>query len=376
MFKKITVALALIVAGVTTPAHAQSNVTLFGLMDLGVEAAWAGNGRVLRLQSGQWFGSRLGVRGTEDLGDGLSALFVLEAGITADVGAGTQFGTNTGVGGFWDRQAYLGLQGRFGRLTAGRHYSLTDTVKGTVEPFVNGTSADTSPIRALNPSRTDNSIIYSTPTLVGGLTAGLMISSGNEYGDTATTSGRSGREASISLAYVNGPLYVATAYDMLYGNAALTPNRSAVQKIKSWIVGATYDFTVVKMHAWVNGQKADAVGSGADTLIPRDTFAWALGATIPVSDLGKLRVAYAARNDKTALDRDASKWGLGYFYDLSKRTTLYTAYSKLTNVDRFAASGAPDGAGISLGSGAAAGIALADRNADPRSFNLGVRHSF
>jgi general bacterial porin, GBP family len=126
----------------------------------------------------------------------------------------------------------------------------------------------------------------------------------------------------------------------------------------------------------VNGQTADAVGTGADVIAPRDISAYAVGTTVPIDSVSNFRVAYAARNDKTALNRDANKWGIGYFYDLSKRTTLYTAYSVLTNEDRFTAAGAADGAGIALGSGAASGVPLLDRNSDPRSFNLGIRHSF
>jgi general bacterial porin, GBP family len=359
---------------------AQSSTTLFGLVDLGVESANAGTGSIVRVQSGQWFGSRLGVRGSEDLGGGLSAVYVAEIGITADTGGSTGFGTNATAAGttgiLFDRQVFVGLNSsNLGRLTFGRQYSLTDSVKGTVEPFTNGTAADTSPIRALNPSRSDNAIIYQTPSF-GGLTAGVLYSTGTESLDSATTSEKAGRESSVMLAYANGPLYIGAAYDNLYARDALTANRTEVQQIKSWIVGATYDFKVVKLHTWVNGQEADAVGTSTDALAERDTFAYAVGVTVPIGTASNFRVAYAARDDKTTPDRDASKWGIGYFYDLSKRTTLYTAYSVLTNEDRFTGAGVADGAGITLGSGAAAGIALQDRNSDPRSFNLGIRHSF
>jgi predicted porin len=177
---------------------------------------------------------------------------VAEIGIAADVGGSTLFGSNAstpapGSGILFDRQVFVGLTGGFGRLTLGRQYSLTDSVKGTVEPFTNGTAADTSPIRALNPSRSDNAVIYQTPSL-GGLTAGVLYSAGTESTDTATTSKKSAQQGSVLLAYAQGPLYVGAAYDNLYARDALTPNRSEVQKIKSWIVGATYDFKVLKLH--------------------------------------------------------------------------------------------------------------------------------
>jgi predicted porin len=374
--KKQTPLAALLLSLAGSWAQAQSSVTLYGLMDLGVEYANAGQGRVLRQQSGQWFGSRLGFRAVEDLGGGWVATAVLEHGLTADTGGGTTFGTNVGAGNFFDRQIFLALQGGFGRIAGGVQYTLTDTVKGTVEPFTNGTSADTSPIRALNPSRCANCIIYSTPRLGGSTTLSLLVSSGSEQSDTPTSSGRAGKEMSGSVAFASGPVYLGLAYDRLYARDALTPLRPDVQQINSWILGATYDLGFMKLHGWLNGQKADPQGSGADLIARRDIRAYALGLTLPLAGVSSLRFAYAARDDKTTPNRDASKWGVGYFYDLSKRSTLYTAYSQLTNQDRFTAAGAPNGAGISLGSGAAAGVPLANANSDPKSFNLGLRHSF
>jgi general bacterial porin, GBP family len=375
-FPSFAASMALL-AGAAGCAHAQSSVTLYGLLDLGLEVANPGSGRVYRVQSGQWYGSRIGFKATEDLGSGYSVLGVLETGITADNGGGTSFGTNTSSapGVFWDRQIFLGVEGPIGKIRFGRQYSLTDNIKGTVEPFSNGMAGDTSPLRVLNPSRSDNAIIYYSPSF-GGAQFGALVSTGNELTDTATTSSRAGREVSVNATYANGPFFIGGAVDRWNTFDALTTNRRDVQKVRSWIIGSTYDFGPLKLHGWINGQKADAVGTGADTVLPRNAFAWALGISAPVTSVTKLYAAYGARNDKTALDRDAKKWGIGVSHDLSKRTTLYASYSAINNADRFDAAGNPNGAGISLGSGAAAGVPLPNRNADPTSLTMGVRHTF
>lgn len=374
--KKLTLfaAAALCAAGA---AQAQSSVTLYGLVDMGIEVADPGNGTIVRVQSGQWFGSRFGLRVVEDLGSGFKANAVLESGTTADVGGFTNFGTNVNQTNpvLFDRQVFVGIDGPIGTVRLGRQFSLTDNVKGEVEPFVNGTAGDTSPLRTLNPSRTANAIIYYTPSF-GGFKAGLLYSTGNELTRSAATSKKSGQEASVNGQFSSGPIYVGAAYDETYTGAGLTPNRAEEQKVRSWIVGSSYDLKFLKLHGWVNGQKADAVGTGADVLARRDFLNWAFGVTAPVGDATKLYAAYALRNDKTSVDRDANKWGVGVSHNLSKRTVLYAAYGQTTNENRFTAAGAPNGAGITQGSGAAAGVALPDSNADPKSFTMGIRHSF
>jgi predicted porin len=98
------------------PARAQSNVTLYGIVDVFGQYL-SGDTRNYRLQSGGISGSRFGVRGQEDLGDGLAAIFLLESGINLDDG------TN-GQNAFWGRQAYVGLRSTsWGQLSLGRQYS-------------------------------------------------------------------------------------------------------------------------------------------------------------------------------------------------------------------------------------------------------------
>jgi predicted porin len=357
----------------------QTNVTLFGLIDIGIDVENGGQGSVTRVQSGQQYGSRWGLRGGTDFGGGNSAYFVIEAGINVDNGTFTKFGTNTSAGDetVYTRQVSFGLRNtEMGALQLGRQYSLTDGVKGAVEPFENGTAADTSPLRALDPSRHDNAIRYMTPTFGGGFVGSLMYSVGTEEPQTATTSNDAGKSSAVSLVYSGGPLYVGAAYTTINNRDALTALRTEVQEAKAWIIGATYNFGVVKLHGWLNGLDADAVGSGADLIAARDLSSVMLGLTVPVSATSDVRVSYAKRDDGTADDKDASLWGVGYFKKLYPNLTLYTAYARLTNEDRFTGGGAVNGAGLRLGNGANSTPALVNNNYDPKGFNIGVRYVF
>src|SRR5262245_39183159 len=122
--------LALAAAGAAGTASAQSSVTLYGVVDAFYQYATGGNS-INRLQSGGINGSRLGVRGAEDLGGGLKALFTLESGINLDDGSVGQSGV------FWGRQAFVGLGSDFGTLTLGRQYSSVYFVTTDLSEFSN-----------------------------------------------------------------------------------------------------------------------------------------------------------------------------------------------------------------------------------------------
>jgi predicted porin len=138
--KKSLLALAVFGAFVGA-AQAQSNVTLYGVVDVGfVHDSGAVGGSTAglvktRISSGVESGSRLGVRGVEDLGNGLKAKFVAETGFGADTNAS---GFCTGGNQFMGRQAYVGLEGGFGSLTAGRQYNPWFLSMSDADPFGTG----------------------------------------------------------------------------------------------------------------------------------------------------------------------------------------------------------------------------------------------
>ena len=137
--KKSLLALA-VLGAFAGAASAQSSITIYGIADAGIVAE-SGNpaGSVTKLTSGVSAGSRLGFRGTEDLGGGLAAIFALETGILLDTGGNAQgqvFANQNGL--VFGRQDYVGLTGGFGAVTAGRQYNPYFITVNTVDPFGTG----------------------------------------------------------------------------------------------------------------------------------------------------------------------------------------------------------------------------------------------
>ncbi|MEG2962583.1 MAG: porin, partial [Janthinobacterium sp.] len=175
---------------------AQSNVAMYGIADLGVvsESGGAG-GRVLKLTSGIANGSRLGFKGSEDLGGGMTAIFTMDAGILADTGASAQGGLLFG------RQAFVGLAGAAGTLRLGRQYTFIDSSLGALDPFYLGFAGRMSNVfTAGYISRVDNSITYSSPVR-GGLSGELAYGFGEVPGDASAR-----RYMGAAATYASGPL--------------------------------------------------------------------------------------------------------------------------------------------------------------------------
>ncbi|WP_233832224.1 porin [Paraburkholderia sp. ZP32-5] len=186
-------------------AHAQSSVTLYGIIDVGINMNTNSGGfHKYDMSSGVMQGSRFGLRGTEDLGGGLKALFVLENGFDVTNGKLGQGGLMFG------RQAYVGLSSQFGTVTLGRQY---DSVVDYVGPFEAGDqwggyiAAHPGDIDNFNNAyRTNNTIKY-TSANYGGLTFGGTYSLGGQAGNFT------GNQIwSLGAGYNNGPLALGVGY--------------------------------------------------------------------------------------------------------------------------------------------------------------------
>jgi predicted porin len=350
--KKSLLALAVLTA-VTGAAYAQSSVTIYGKVDLGLVLD-SGNaaGKSVRISSGVTGGSRLGFKGVEDLGGGMKAAFQLETGYCADSnatanaastaanGAGAAFCTG---GGFMGRQAHGDLTGAFGALSAGRQYSLGFNNLSTIDPFGTGFAGQVNNLVDPSGIRLNNSVTYSTPS-IGGLTASGEIAFGEQTGNW-----ESNRETGAGLTYASGPAYVGfTFYDV-----STTGGNGAARK--NYLLGGTYDFGVVKLHALV--QKS--TGSGATGLVPLDVLDIMGGVTVPVAG-GNVIASYVRHNDRTLANKNANQVGIGYLYPLSKRTSVYTAFGRIKN---------ENGAVFTVGNATEAGTGT-------KAFNLGVVHNF
>ena len=335
--KKSLLALA-VLAAASGAASAQSSVTLYGKVDLGLVMD-SGNsaGKSLRLDSGVTGGSRIGFKGVEDLGGGMKAAFQLETGFCADSAQGSP-NFCTGSNQFMGRQAHGDLTGSFGALSAGRQYSLGFNNLSTIDPFGTGFAGQVNNIVDPSGIRLNNSVTYSTPN-IGGVTGSVEMALGEQTGNW-----QANRETGAGLTYASGPAYAGfTFYDVGAANGIGAAR-------KNYLLGGTYDFGVVKVHALV--QKS----TGPASLDVLDMMG---GVTIPVAG-GQVLASYIHHNDRTSADKDAQQVGVGYLYPLSKRTSVYMAFARINN---------EHGAAFTVGNATATGTG-------DKAFNLGVVHNF
>ena len=207
---------------VTAPGTAQAqdatSVTVYGALDLGAELADNGAARIRRLSSGLNTVSRLGLRGSEDLGGGLKAQFRLESGINADDGMPNNAAK------FWSRWNYVGLSGSWGAVDLGRMWSPTFIIGLTSDPLarnrtslgVNMSLQQTSATAAtFTPGFIDNSVRYTSPR-IGGAWGELMYT----FGEASNSSGNG---LGLNLQYANGPLYLGYGYQRINSGTSAAP---------------------------------------------------------------------------------------------------------------------------------------------------------
>lgn len=349
--KKIAV-LAAMMGAVAAPAYAAgSNVQLYGLIDEGVThftglkpAGTAAAGQTVSstgLSSGVEAGSRIGVKGTEDLGGGVSTIFDVETGFCAaglnQDGTTTQSGANqtfcTG-GGFMQRQAWVGLAGDFGVVKGGRFFTQAFINEIDIDPFGAGLTGQISNLSLYANYgwyRTSQTIEYTTPKLSGFQGVAAYSFAPGNAGTVPTVSGAGSnvsRSWTLDGQYGNGPVVVGLNYSTFtnhYDNA-VGVNDGA---LKLWQVYGSYNFRVAKLAAMYEQSKQDYF-SGNDKF-------WLLGVTVPVGQ-GAILASYTQNksdlvaNGSTALPAGTAKqYALGYTYNLSKQTDLYVSYAHLSN---------------------------------------------
>lgn len=323
--------IALACALLAGAAHAQTppGVTLYGRMDMAIayQARLISSGTVVgghrwHADSGGSNGSRWGLRGSEDLGGGLRALFVMESGLQADTGVIGQGGRIFG------RQVYVGLDSPAGRLTLGRQYTPYFDVLSTSDPFGNNLVGNSGNVEHANP-RADNALVYASPRLAG-LSAHGLLALGERNGSNAA-----GRQVNLALKYQRGPLWVGVAHAR-QGSADETPPASGSFQsnvtAKFSILGASYDFGVVKLFGnyAVMDDMNPTIQPAPTPVAGAEGSSWLLGASAPLLG-GTLMASVVSLDDQRALNRDARMLAAGYTYPLSKRTMLYGAWARMIN---------------------------------------------
>lgn len=346
--KKTFVAVA--VLGAFAGSAMAADVTLYGKIDLGLQYQHLDNGTTTTDQfketSGQNSGSRFGLKGTEDLGNGMKVGFVLENGFSGDTGA---FSTD---GKLFDREAQLNIQSDFGTLAFGRMGSLSSGLGSfNVNNYMamsTGWGDYSSKLGhfGLNRARYDNMVTYQTPRF-----AGVRVSAQYSFANSGTEAVHTAanqRYAGLGVDYANGPFTAGLIVDSIFNTNTATETNT--EDTLGVTLGASYDFEVVKVFGLAQyGQNENKFGAlknrGVYTAATADDpaslvtdegvtgYMIQLGMTAPV--LGG--TAYATVNYSDAesdLDKTVGTTGsqdftgygvaLGYTYNLSKRTYVYT----------------------------------------------------
>lgn len=297
-------------------AAAQSSVSLYGVVDVAVERV-KGASSLTRVTSGQQQGSRWGLRGTEDLGGGLKAVFLLESGFNADVGTLGQGGRLFG------RQGYVGLGGGWGAVRLGRQYTPMDDIAGIVGTKTYDVLSVVPIIGNGDYNRVDNALTYVSPT-VANTVFQLQYSLGEERASTDPSKAFA-KQVSAHALYANGPLTAGVSLMQVTdadGVLAGKQGRDAV------LLAGAYDFGSFKLSAYYDAEDKAA----------KKLKVYGLAAAFK---FGETTVSVGAAQAKdvngsaAAASDDARIYTLQASHNLSKRTALY---GHLTVVDNDTAS--------------------------------------
>jgi predicted porin len=181
---------------------AASDLAVYGVMDVGISHDRGGiNGGATRVTSGMATQSRWGFKGSEELGEGLAAFFVIEGGIHADTGIPTQNGTLFG------RTSIVGLRGKAGAVSVGlQDTPLFTTLNTVIDPLGNGVGRSNN-LKPPGGFRAGNSVLFRS-TAWNGFSADAMVVAGESAGNSAI-----GRQYSGSFGYANGPAGGETGHE-------------------------------------------------------------------------------------------------------------------------------------------------------------------
>lgn len=361
--------IALAIAGLaSSAAFAQTNVTVYGKIDMAYEHSSGTNGsKTTGINSGGHDGSRLGFRGEEALGNGMKAIFGIEYGSLA-------LDANAGIGG--SRQSFVGLSGDFGTIKAGRVYATGDNFGGKYDSLDAANSysplqyfAGYAPrgLTSITTGAANNAVGYTSPTMSGFTLRGVYGfgaggADATAYGTTAATKDQ-GRMLGVGVDYDMGPLSVGFVH---HRGTDLANVAGADQKETAF--AATYDFGPMALTGtWQTLKGENAVGATTANFNIKS-----IGMTVPVTKVDLLRLMYARYDEKLTgfTNNDANSWGVVFEHSLSKRTIGYVGYNKMNNKG-LAGFKTPAGAGSS-GETKAAVAAGGDSN----GYGFGVIHNF
>jgi predicted porin len=357
--KKTRIALATLAAIAAASAAAQSSVTLFGIVDTSLSHGSGSVSSKTYVANSAYNSSRLGFRGTEDLGGGMSSSFWLEAGVASDDGQGSATNQNNQASGAgaavagrqgltFNRRATVSLAGTWGELRLGRDYVPQFWNLTLFDPFnangvggnqlvngTNGLNVTSQPVGV----RASNNIGYFLPAGLGGIYGQLNYYLGENNSGTPTSS--DGRGVGFRLGYAGGPINVAVASGT---------TKYATGDFRQSNLAGQWDAGVAKFVAQISRDRLGAVHARG----------WLVGAIVPFGT-DDVHATYARYRTDLAGTPESSKFAVSYVHNFSKRTAVYATYARLKN---------------SGGATQALGGSVTSANGSSTGYDLGIRHSF
>jgi predicted porin len=377
--------MAIASAMAASPALAKPALTAYGLVDMGISHRGDNIDSRIRskdsIDSGNSMGNRLGLRGVEDLGGGMKALFVLENGFKADTGEAAQMGRLFG------RQAFVGLSGNFGMLSAGRLFTPRYFFLMSLDPFRGASMGNYSNVFAagletrgenlFDMQRTDNAAAYASPSWHGfSVKAAYSANAlGKEGSDPLDAGHKNDGNKGDARLFSFLPGYTQGALDLGISHQR-TNFKDAGSHIADWAAGGAYDFGQagwqfpLKLSAFYDSIKMEKGGARASGDVRLK--AWMLGAKLP---FGRHTLLASWTQSKLGLGANAPaghgssatarQLAAGYELAFSPRTTLYGIYAGIDNTGfRKTPGKRPAPPAVSLGNGYQKG------------FQFGLRHRF
>ena len=375
----------------TSSAIAQtSSVQLYGRANLGIDLYEASGSNVAGADRDSRVrvfdnSSRVGLRGTEDLGNGLKAIFQIETGVNVDNGSNTgQGGQGNGSTGFWaSRDSYVGLDSNFGRLTFGRqsiYYSngvnaqFSANYINTEVPWTDGRAFGRVRVPA---SRQSNVVMYTSPTFAG-LNGSLYYSpNAQETVQTSTTADTNGNIWGATARGTWGPFYGQLDYVSNEGN---TPAAGVRSDQSAWKLGASWGYMPGARIGLIGTLAYDNQALGLTAGDKVDQWGWTInwehtfGNFQVMAQYGQLGNLKSCDSDATpgsvsCGDSGARAYMIGGRYFMSKRTWVYASYNGTSNKSNQFAD--YTNAGYTSVNGAPFPY-----GADPEVWALGILHNF
>ncbi|HEF5873634.1 TPA: porin [Burkholderia cenocepacia] len=305
-------------AALATGVHAQSNVTLFGTLGEGVR--WTDGvkgGHQIGFDNNAIAGNTIGLKGTEDLGSGLKAVFLLQSGFSLGTGA---LKTSSVL---FSQRAYVGLEGGFGRLTLGRQLNAFEDVGTQLDPNeANGPSLATVPgivwggnFFTLD-ARFNNTIKY--VGRAGGFTLRASYSPGGVAGNT-----RAGTNFAAAASYQFSTLLLAGAYQKTY-------NAAATQWAQSTLGGLTWQLGPTRLYLGYSGLEVSAPNAKSVARrdhIPSTGLVYRITPTLQLTGAAYYDIASNLKNVAGADGRKMTTYAMLEYF-LSKRTELYVEFDR------------------------------------------------